>query len=358
MKIQEITDKQVWTSFFNSVNSPSFHQSWAWGEFQKKINYDILRLGIYDNKKLMAITLVIKVRSRRGNFLFIPHGPLFTIPADHLSVTVKSNQETYVLSVLNELTNFLIEIAQQEGFWFIRMAPILSNLPQHGSILRQAGYRKAPIYIHAETMWAVDVSQSEEDILKGMRKNTRYLVRKGMKENIEIYQSQNIEALNDFWELYKQTFTREHFTPFSKTYITAEFKTFNAEKAATISLGAMPSKFDQEGTSKYLAGSLVLFTNSTGFYHQGASTHSEYPVTYLLQWQTILEAKRRGCNYYNFYGIYNPGRTPRAWQGLSLFKRGFGGFEVDYIPTHDYVISPKYVMSFCIDKYLAFRRGI
>lgn len=358
MNIKEITDKKLWNNFFNAVNSPSFHQSWEWGEFQKMLQYEILRLGIYDKDKLIAITLVIKIRSRRGNFLFLPHGPLFAIPAEKLAVTVQKNQESSTIVVLKTLTEHLTEIAHQEGYWFIRIAPVLSNLPQHVTLFKEAGYSQAPIYIHAETMWAVDVSQSEDDMLKGMRKNTRYLVRKAMKEKIEITLHQEKKALDDFWRLYEKTFTREHFTPFSKKYITAEFEVFNAEKAATIVLGAMPSKFDQEGVSNYLAGSLVLFTNSTGFYHQGASTHSEYPVTYLLQWQTMLEAKRRGCKFYNFYGIYNPGRTPRAWQGLSLFKRGFGGFQVDYIPTQDYIISPKYVLSYCIDKYLAWKRGI
>lgn len=358
MEIKQITDKKQWNDFFNKVNSPSFHQSWEWGEFQKTLHYDILRLGVYDNTKLIAISLVIKIRSKRGNFLFIPHGPVFNIPADKLAVTIKNDQETDVKHILTILTNYLKKLALKEGFWFIRISPILTDSENHIQIFTHIGYKKAPIYIHAETMWAVDVSQSEETILKDMRKNTRYLVRKGIKDNIEITKHTSQDALNDFWQLYKQTFTREHFTPFPKSYIETEFNTFNKEKLATIVLGKMPSKFDQEGTSKYLAGSIVLFTNSTGFYHQGASTHSEYPVTYLLQWQTILEAKKRGCKYYSFYGIYKPGRTPRSWQGLSLFKRGFGGFQVDYMQTQDYIVSPKYVLSYCIDKYLAWKRGI
>ncbi|HRN69809.1 MAG TPA: peptidoglycan bridge formation glycyltransferase FemA/FemB family protein [Candidatus Woesebacteria bacterium] len=358
MKIQEITDKNEWNTFLNKQKAPSLHHAWEWGEFQKQLHYNILRLGIYDNKKLISIALVIKIKSKRGNFLFIPHGPIFNIPAEKLTVTIPSTQESSVVSILTELTDYLSKIATNEGFSFIRMAPILSNLPEHASILKRVGYRQAPIYIHAETMWAVDVSQSEEDMLKNMRKNTRYLVKKGIKDAIEITQHTDMAAINAFWQLYEQTFTREHFTPFPKSYVTAEFKAFNAEKAAAIFLGKMPSNFDLEGPSKYLAASLVLFTNITGFYHQGASTHSDYPVTYQLQWQTMLEAKRRGCTYYNFYGIYNPGRTPRAWQGLSLFKRGFGGFQVDYVPTHDYVISPLYIKSYLIDKYLAFKRGI
>ncbi len=358
MIVKEITDKTVWNDFFNKVNSPSFHQSWAWGEFQKQLHYEIIRLGLYDNKKLVAIALVIKIKSKRGNFLFIPHGPLFDIPAEKLTVTVSPDKETYVQTGLNELTDYLKKIAIDEGYWFIRIAPPLAVSDYHRELFSKTGYRTAPIYIHAETMWAVDVSQNEDDILAGMRKNTRYLVRKGIKEGIEITNHTSLDAIEEFWKLYEVTFSREDFTPFPKSYISAEFQAFNKENAALTLLGRMPSKFAQEGTLKYLAGSLVLFTNSTGFYHQGASTHSEYPVTYQLQWQTILETKRRGCKYYNFYGIYNPGRTPRAWQGLSLFKRGFGGFQVDYLPTQDYIVSPLYSLSFCIDKYLAWKRGI
>ena len=79
MKIQEITSEGAWNKHFNDVSSPSFHQSWEWGEFQQSLTYHILRLGIYDKELLCGIALVIKIRSKRGNFLFIPHGPLFSI---------------------------------------------------------------------------------------------------------------------------------------------------------------------------------------------------------------------------------------------------------------------------------------
>ena len=358
MKIQEISDKQIWDSFFNSVGSTSFHQAWEWGEFQKMLHYDIVRLGIYDNQKLIAITLVIKIRSKRGKFLFIPHGPVFNIPSDKLTVTVSSNDNTTVKNILETLTNYLKELAIKEGFWFIRIAPMLADLPEHKGLFNTAGYHTAPIYINAETMWAVDISQSEEDILKDMRKNTRYLIRKGFNDAITITKKTTIDALDEFWKLYEVTFAREDFTPFPKSYISSEFEAFNANQAAVFFLGKTGPKFDLQGPSKFLAASLVLFTQSTGYYHQGASIHTEYPVTYQLQWQSMMEAKKRGCKYYNFYGIYKPGRTPKAWQGLSLFKRGFGGFQVDYLPTQDYIVSPKYYLSFCIDKYLAWKRGI
>ena len=359
MIIKTIDERKSWDSFFNAVGSPSFHQSWAWGQLQKSLGYQILRLGIYDKGKLIAIALTIKICSKRGNFLFVPHGPLFNIPSSQLSVSIKEKDISFVTAGLKALTDYLKKCAHDDGFSFIRIAPVFTNNAVHNEIFASLDYHKSPIYIHAETMWAVDLTGSEESLLQNMRKTTRYLIRKGIRDGINVRKIVSSDAVDDFWKLYKETFTREQFTPFPKSYIKSEFEAFHEDKGAVFFFGDIPSKFAQEGTSPTQAASLVLFTNSTGYYHQGASIHTQYPVAYVLQWYSMLESKRRGCKYYNFYGIYNPGRTPVAWKGLTLFKQGFGGFKIDYLPTQDFVVSKAgYFISYTIDKYLAWRRGI
>lgn len=356
--IKEIQDQSIWTDFFNKVGSISFHQSYEWGNFQTALHYEIARLGIYDSEKLVGIALIIKIRSKRGHFLFIPHGPLYDIPTVQLALELPESQYDYICTLHKELTNYLSELAKKEHFSFIRIAPSFSNKELHKKLFTDLGYRDAPIYMHAETMWALDISGTEEEILAKMRKNTRYDIRKGLKEGIVVEQTNDESALDLFWRLYEKTFTREHFTPFPKKYIQDEFNSFKKSKNSTFFLGKTPPKSAHRGPSEILAGSLIIFTKSCAFYHQGASIHSTLPVPHQVQWQTILEAKRRGCRFYNLYGIYKPGRTPKSWEGLSLFKRGFGGFQIDYLPTQDYIISPKYYISYLIDKYLAWRRGI
>lgn len=358
MNIKEIIDQNEWTSFFNQAGSPSFHQAWEWGEFQKKLGYNIIRIGIYDHQKLCGIALVIKIRSKRGQFLFVPHGPLFDLRAVNLAIEVPPEKYAHVKDCMKALTDYLVQLAKHEGYWFVRMAPVFTNTAYHKDLMSKLGYRTAPIYMHAETMWVMDISGTEEEILRGMRKNTRYYIKRGIKDGIIVNKNNDLSSLDAFWELYEKTYTREDFTPFSKRYITGEFKEFNKTQNALFFLGEVPPKFAQEGASRILAGSLAIFTKSAAFYHQGASVHTDYPVPYQVQWQTILEAKRRGCKYYNLYGIYHAGRTPKSWEGLSLFKRGFGGFEVNYLPTQDYMVSPQYYFSFVVDKYLCFRRGI
>ena len=207
-----------------------------------------------------------------------------------------------------------------------------------------------------------------------MRKTTRYLIRKAQREGVIIEKRTGEKAVDDFWKIYQETARRENFVPFSKSFIEEEFNVFNKTGNALFLFGKVknnvipdlirnPDKMDSrlrgnDNNTSYLASALIIFTKSTAFYHQGASIHTKIPVTYLLQWEAIKEAKKRGCQIYNFWGILQAGRSPKNWQGLTLFKTGFGGRQIDYLPTQDFVISRRYYLTYLYEKFLAWRRGV
>jgi lipid II:glycine glycyltransferase (peptidoglycan interpeptide bridge formation enzyme) len=384
MKTKEIGQKKNWDEFLDLVGSPTFLQSWEWGEFQKDLGYPTIRIGILDDGRLIAIGQIIKIKAKRGNFLFIPQGPLFKpkTPNNKIKIIIK----TFI--------NYLEKIAKKEACSFIRISPILINTSQNQSIFKQLGFKNAPIYMHAETIWQLPLTSAEEIILANMRKTTRYLIKKAIRENVVVEKRIDDQAIDDFYQIYEETARRENFIPFSKEYIQKEFaafkKTGNAlflfakieknntqdthfEATGPVSISLPPVLATSSGLEKSLravgtpsmstpvASALIIFTKSTAFYHQGASFHTKVPATYLLQWEAIKEAKKRGCSYYNFWGIYDEQnqRTPKSWQGLTLFKTGFGGEKVAYLPTQDYIINPfKYQITFLWEKLLFLRRKI
>jgi len=106
MEIKEIIDKNIWENFLLNCQEKTFLDSWNWGEFQKKIEEKIWRWGIYDSGQLIAVALIIKIKAKRGTFLFVPHGPI----GEHRSLKI--------------LLEKIKELAEKEKASFIRIAPI------------------------------------------------------------------------------------------------------------------------------------------------------------------------------------------------------------------------------------------
>lgn len=343
MEIKEITDKNEWEGFMEKCQEKTFLDSWNWGEFQKKQEEKIWRLGIYDSE-LIAAVLVVKIKAKRGTFLFVPHGPSVAL-AKEGGPKVKSE-------VLEILTEKLKEIAKQEKASFIRIAPIWPADSDNIKLFKNLNFINAPIHMHPELTWEIDISLSEEEILRSMRKTTRYLIRQAEQNpEISIEKSRNIDDLKIFNKIYSETAKRHNFSPFSLKYLQSQFSCFSPDNQILILLG----KYKKEVVSSAVA----VFWQNIGFYHHGASLskYNKIPVSYLSQWEAIKEAKNRGCLKYNFWGI-TPILRKHPWAGLTLFKKGFGGYPLEYVKTQDLPLSKKYYLTFAFEKFRKFKRGL
>jgi len=335
MEIKEIDSKEQWEKFFEGPEEKTFLQSWNWGEFQKAMGNKIWRLGIFEEVKLLSVALVIKIEAKRGSFLFVPHEPIMKCQA------------------LETLLNELKKIGKKEEVNFIRVAPVWEKNEENIEIFKKLGFRNAPIHMHPELTWELDITPSEDELLMGMRKTTRYLIRQGLKsKDIEIFQSKNLKDIEVFDEINKQTVKRHDFIPFSLEFLRKQFSAFNQDNQISIFLG----KYKGE----VIASGIFVFWQNIGFYHHGASSlkYPKIPISYLIQWEAIKEAKKRGCQLFNFWGIAPEGVKSHPWAGLSLFKKGFGGYSKAYVPTQDFPLSKKYWLTFIFEKLRKAKRGI
>lgn len=348
-EIKEITDKKIWEDFVLGVKPHTFLESWQWGEFNSAMGDKIWRLGIshnaelrMQNAELLGVALVIKISAKRGMFLFVPQGPVLR-EAKKLQIT-NSKFQIFI--------DYLKNLAQKENCSFIRISPILLKTLENEKLFQDAGFRKAPMHMHAELMWLLDVSPSEEELLKNMRKTTRYEIKKAEREGVEISHGTSAEYFDIFSKLYGSTADRQHFHAFSKKYLEAELEAFKKDNQSEIFL----AKYNGE----YIAGAMIIFYADSAFYHQGASSglYSKIGASYLLQWEIIKEAKKRGLHYYNFWGISSDTEPKHPWAGLSLFKKGFGGFAEEYVPTQDLVLKNTYWINYLIEKMRKMKRGL
>jgi peptidoglycan pentaglycine glycine transferase (the first glycine) len=328
MELLEITDKNKYNEFVAAQAHAEFLQSWEWGEFQEKVEGKIMRLGVEENGELIAAATLIKKSLPLGmNYFYCPRGPIVN----------------YKLQITNyKLFNFIFseiqKIAAKENVIFLRFEPSIE--------LPAASYQlpiKKTIDIQVSKTIILDLSLSEDDLLKNMHQKTRYNIRLAEKKGVKIREA-GIEEFDKFWALMSATVNRDGFRLHAKEYYQKMLA--GDSNFIKLFLGFAPRSPDEgegEAEGKILCGGIFSFFGDTAVYLHGASSdeNRELMAPHLLQWELIKKAKSLGCKYYDFSGI-----DEKKYPGVTRFKRGFlptgqagGGEEVNYPGTFDVIFN-------------------
>jgi lipid II:glycine glycyltransferase (peptidoglycan interpeptide bridge formation enzyme) len=329
--VKNIIDKEVWEDFVLAHSEANFLQSWDWGEFHKALNKDIFRTGFYNRNKLTGVMLSVIEPAKRGRYLTVPGGPIIDW----------QNKD-----VINVFANEIKQIAEENNCVFIRVRPQLKSDEFSKNIFKNLGFITAPMHLHAELTSQLDIIKTEEELIAQMRKATRYEIRKAIKENIKISVSKEEKEIKKFYDLQIVTAKRQKFVPFSYKFLYEQFRIFAKNGNALL--------YKAEFENILLAQAFVIFYGKEAVYHYGASTDEgrKHPGAYLIQWEAIREAKKRKMTRYNFWGVAPENDANHRFSGLSLFKRGFGGVDFEYLHAQDFIINyPKYLITYLIEQF-------
>lgn len=329
VSIKEIKEKKVWEEFVLTDKNGSFLQSWNWGEFQKAMGEKIFRLGIFDQKKLVGVCLLIKIQARRGIHFICPAGPLIDWK--------KENQ-------FKVLVEYVKNLAKKEKAVFIRIRPPLEDKKKNKELFEKLGFCPAPMHLHAERTWLLDITPDRKTLLANMRKNTRYLIRKAKRTEIKVLQSQKVKDIEYLYQLQMKTVARHGFVPFSKKHFENVLKAFKDDDQAKLFL----AKYKGE----IVSAAMIMFYKDQAVYHYAANSleYPKVPTSYLIIWQAILEAKKRGLKTFNFWGIAPPDKPNHRFAGVTIFKKGFGGEEKVFLHAQDLPLSAWYGVNFIIEE--------
>lgn len=319
IKATEVTDKKTWEQFVLSCDESNFLQSWYWGEFHSALGKKIERVGLYRGDELIGVMEAVVEAARRGTYMTIAGGPLIDW----------NNKELVAVAVQT-----MKDMARKHGCAFVRIRPQAVETSEVMDTLASVGFKKSPMHLTADLTNQLDLSPSEDELMANMRKTTRYEVRRADRENLTVETSLNVDDLREFYDIQLETAKRQNFVPFSYEFLAQQFKVFSEAGSALL------YKAYHEKT--LLAEAFIIFYGNEAVYHYGASTDAgrKYPGAYLIQWEAIREAKKRGIKRYNFWGVVPLTETQHRFFGVSIFKRGFGGKEVQYVPAQDLVIDP------------------
>jgi len=354
------SQKEICNKFIAENSSESFLQAWEWGEFNRVLGRKVWRIGIVDNDllnknkpentkyqipntkyDLLAVALIIKYDLPFGqSYLYCPRGPIIS-------------QKFIKSKVVDFLFSEIKKIAKEEKAMFLKVDPPVFPLLKGARGIFKT-FKKSSSEIQPKNTLILDLTKSEEELLKEMKPKTRYNIRLAERKGVKIintkYQIPNTKYFSNFWELVEETSKRDKFASHNKDYYWKMLESCcGRERKFSFPLTAKLYLAEYKNTT--IAANVVLSFGDFCVYLHGASSneHRNVMAPYLLQWRQLLDAKKTGCKAYDFWGIEESQKSVKSkvckvksdWSGITRFKKGFGGEERNYIGAYDLVFNWK-----------------
>lgn len=269
-------------------------QSPLWRSFQEKSGRACVE-GSFGLGVIETLPLV-------GPYLYCPRGP---IPEE--------------LRIKDEL----LKAAEGAEAGWIRVEPgSEAELEMLRALFGEGRVVVAPHDVQPREILVMDIRSDDAAFLSAMKPKTRYNIRLSEKHGVTVRFSRSEADMERFIELIYATTGRKAIRPHPREYYRNFFRAFD-EAQCVLALA--------EHDGQVLAVNLLVFFDGVAYYlHGGSSDEGRHLMApYLLQWESIREAKRRGCTLYDFGGVRTEvtsgkrGAPSSDWSGITRFKQGF-----------------------------------
>lgn len=317
----DITENEK-AEYNKTVNHPL--QSFEWGEFRKKTEVKVIRRAQYKNNNLAnCFTLTIHP---------IPHTP-FTI--GYLPKGDLPNKD---------LIEELGKIGKEKNCIFIQLEP---NVLRSSSFALQAS-RLVPSARPLFTKYTLvlDLTKSEEELLKNMQSKTRYNIKIAKKHNVKVAEDNSEIALAEYLALMDETTKRQKFYAHTKNYHDLQYQSFAKDYDKNkLTYHLLNAKYkDEKGTTHVLTSWVLFVFHDTLYYPYGASAQKfrNTMSSNLVMWEAIRFGKKIGAKKFDMWGALGENPDPKdPWYGFHKFKLGYAPQLVEFIGSYDLIIDPK-----------------
>lgn len=315
----DIDIKEQQRGKFNKLVSHPL-QSYEWGEFRKKTGVKVVRKIINENgKNEQAFTLTIHP---------IPKTP-FTV-----GYLPKGSMPT------KDLLTELKKIGEKYKCIFIQLEPNISISESTKSSIQKLGLRPSHRPLFTKYTFTLDISKSEEELLKDMHNKTRYNIRLAQRKGVSVSESNSEDAFKTYLKLTEETTARQKFYAHTRAYHEAQWETLPHEvQKNRLSSHLLTAKFEKET----LAAWVLFIFNDTLYYPYGASSsaHRDKMASNLIMWEAIRFGKKHGLKMFDMWGALGPSPdTSDPWYGFHRFKQNYGAVLTEFAGSYDLVLNP------------------
>ncbi|HTX22415.1 MAG TPA: GNAT family N-acetyltransferase [Candidatus Aquilonibacter sp.] len=331
IECQDQRQDDAWDEFV--VSSPDGHheQTSLWGQVRNQFGWEIRRILIRENGKIVA-GAQIQIRSLRrfGRLAYVVFGPCLNAPDPILENAVIAGlvRHARLLGV-----RFMVVGLPYGGHY---LAP---RLMAAGFQLKPSGF--PPQFLEATAV--INLSSETEQIISAMRRSTRRNIRHSLKKGISVVE-QGGEGLKEFHGLMLALCKRRKTTPNP-----AEINFFIELWQRFRPKGWIRLFFAMNGQEPVSAALAFTFGDWFRVWKVGWSgQHGNLKPNEALWWQMILWARQNGFRFFDFVEInseeakrlVNSSGDGNGFETVTTFKLGFGG-ESKFLPgAYYYVFNP------------------
>jgi lipid II:glycine glycyltransferase (peptidoglycan interpeptide bridge formation enzyme) len=276
----------------------------------------------------------------RGKFIDGFTLTIHKIPKTPYTIGYLPKGRTPRKEVLSELQRIGIE----NNCIFIQLEPnLIGTLKNKPRNLKQSFH---PLF--TKFTFVLDLSKSEEELLKSFHPKTRYNIRVAQKHNVKIKIQNSEEAFKEYLRLTKETTERQKFFAHTPVYHTKMWETLgnttDDKKHNSLKACLLTASYKPDGEKEQTLAAWILFVfHDYLYYPYGSSStlHRNVMASNLIMWEAIKFGKQLGLHYFDMWGaLGNPPNAKDPWYGFHKFKEGYGASHTEFSGSYDLVIRP------------------
>lgn len=304
VKVTNTIDDEVWDEFV-AQNSFSQHEQTSGFARTRSKYYDCFRIKLLEGVDIVGGAQILVMNTRIGRVAELRHGPLFTDPTEAVSQLFCEELESF---------------AKQNNVSRVRLMR-MGGEEIVGRTLESQNFQPSEKRFSIGATSLVDIDRSDEDILAGCKKKTRYNIRYAAKKNVEVVPG-NKEDLADFYRLHTLTSELKKFPVYPLEYFSYLWDLYSKHNK----LSLMLAKHNGEVVAATV--NIPYGSRLCSLWSGAARLSPDVKASYLLDWETILHARQLGLTEFDLCSIDLDSTT-----GPTAYKRSFGGYDFLYPDT-------------------------
>ncbi len=270
-------------------------QTKAWEEFRKSAGNEVVRIN--------------------GNLI-----TLHKIPFLNKKIGIFEKGPAPTSKMLEELKTF----GKKNNLIFIKLEPNVLKSSNLVSLLRSEGAIPGKT-LFTPTTFQIDLTKSEEELMKSFGSKTRYNIRLAEKKGVRVTEDNSDEAFEKYLELTKETTKMDKFFAHSEKYHRLMWKFMRKDKIAHL----LTATYNKEIITTW-----ILFSyQDILYYPYGARSakHKNVMANNLMMWEAIKFGKKMGLKTFDLWGR-------EEGKGFTKFKEGYNPKVVEFLGTWDLII--------------------